>query len=273
MNGVIFMGKKLLEILGCAICCLALLCGCSSGHGTFSVDADSDFEKSPYVNQQALGQIEPTKKPSATKKPAAKKSASSKKSSSAKTPAINFAAGEKINLNTATAGQLVQLSGIGEVTAQKILNYRQAHGPFINVLQLLEVDGIGDKTFEGIKDFVYVENPQPMPEKTQKPEKTQTPQAEAAPEPEPEQEQLEPEAEPEPEPEAPSHKNADGLLNINQATKEELMEIDGIGEVLAQRILDFIAVNGPVSDLDELLKVNGIGEKKLEKIKEVAIAE
>ena len=272
MNGVNFMGKKFVEIVGCGICCLALLCGCASDQGTFSVDADSDFEKSPYVNEQALGQIEPTKKPASTKKSTTKKSTGSKKASGVKTPAINFAAGEKINLNTATADQLVQLAGIGEVTAQKILDYRQAHGPFINILQLKEVDGIGDKTFEGIKDFVYVENPQPMPEKTKKPEETQAPQAQVAQAP-PEEPESEPEAGQENQPVPQGHKNADGMLNINQATKEELMEIDGIGEVLAQRILDFIVQNGPITDLDELLEVSGIGEKKLEKIKEVAIAE
>jgi len=54
--------------------------------------------------------------------------------------------GSPLSLNTATAEQLDALPGVGPVTAQKILDWRSAHGPFTAIDELLEVDGIGEKT-------------------------------------------------------------------------------------------------------------------------------
>jgi competence protein ComEA len=51
-----------------------------------------------------------------------------------------------VNLNSATLDQLDGLPGVGPVTAQKILDWRTAHGAFTSIDELLEVDGIGDKT-------------------------------------------------------------------------------------------------------------------------------
>ena len=51
-----------------------------------------------------------------------------------------------MNLNTATLDQLDSLPGVGPVTAQKILDWRTAHGSFTAIDELLEVDGIGEKT-------------------------------------------------------------------------------------------------------------------------------
>jgi competence protein ComEA len=64
------------------------------------------------------------------------------------------AAGPLVDLNTATEEQLETLPGVGPVTAQKILAWRQAHGAFTNVDELLEVDGIGDKTLADLTPYV-----------------------------------------------------------------------------------------------------------------------
>ena len=48
-------------------------------------------------------------------------------------------------------------------------------------------------------------------------------------------------------------------VNINTASKKELDALPGIGEVLAQRIIDYRSANGPFSTVDELTKVKGIG--------------
>jgi competence protein ComEA len=58
--------------------------------------------------------------------------------------------GALVNLNSATLDQLDSLPGVGPVTAQKILDWRTAHGSFSSVDELLEVDGIGEKTLADI---------------------------------------------------------------------------------------------------------------------------
>ncbi len=63
--------------------------------------------------------------------------------------------GVPLDLNTATIEQLDTLPGVGEVTARRIVEYRQAH-PFNSVEDLRQVQGIGDRRFETLKDLVTV---------------------------------------------------------------------------------------------------------------------
>ncbi|WP_301287721.1 helix-hairpin-helix domain-containing protein [Bacillus sp. 3103sda1] len=62
----------------------------------------------------------------------------------------------KIQINTATKEQLEKISGIGPRKAESIMKYREQHGPFQKVEDLLEVDGIGEKSLEKIKDEIIV---------------------------------------------------------------------------------------------------------------------
>lgn len=55
-------------------------------------------------------------------------------------------------------------------------------------------------------------------------------------------------------------------VDVNTATVEQLIEIKGIGEVLAQRIIAYRQANGGFKSLDELDNVKGVGGKKLEKL-------
>ena len=62
-----------------------------------------------------------------------------------------------LNINTATAGQLETLDGIGQVLAQRIVDYRNANGPFASVDDLLEVNGIGPGILETIRPQITTE--------------------------------------------------------------------------------------------------------------------
>jgi len=66
------------------------------------------------------------------------------------------AASSRLDLNTATAAQLEELPGVGEVTAQRILEWRAEHGRFTSVDQLLDVSGIGDTRLADIRGRVTV---------------------------------------------------------------------------------------------------------------------
>jgi len=69
-------------------------------------------------------------------------------------PAAGSSPSAPLDLNTATAEQLDALPGIGPVTAQKILDYRQAHGPFRSVAELEAVPGIGPGRLAQLKGLV-----------------------------------------------------------------------------------------------------------------------
>ncbi len=63
---------------------------------------------------------------------------------------------ELININTASLEELMTLNGIGEVKAQAIIDYRETYGLFPNINSLMNVSGIGDKTFAKIADKITV---------------------------------------------------------------------------------------------------------------------
>ena len=63
----------------------------------------------------------------------------------------------KININTADLSELDSLPGFGQVTAQKIIEYRQEHTKFNSIEELMNIKGIGEKKFNNVKDYIYVQ--------------------------------------------------------------------------------------------------------------------
>lgn len=66
------------------------------------------------------------------------------------------AVGGKVDLNRATVAELDALPGVGPSTAQKIVDDREANGPFKKVEDLMRVSGIGQKKFDALKDLITV---------------------------------------------------------------------------------------------------------------------
>jgi len=63
----------------------------------------------------------------------------------------------KVNINQASLEELTQLKGIGPEYAERIVQYREEHGAFQKAEDIMNVSGIGPKTFEEIKDRITVE--------------------------------------------------------------------------------------------------------------------
>lgn len=142
-----------------------------------------------------------------------------------------------IDLSSATAEELEKLNGIGPATAENIIKYREENGGFSDPSELLNVKGIGEKKYAAIKDNVYVSAPK-IKQKESSSAETDT------------------------------EENTELLININTADKEELMTLDGIGEVIAERIIEYREEHGGFSSIEEIMNVKGIGEKRYENIKD-----
>jgi len=147
-----------------------------------------------------------------------------------------------IDINSASKELLEKIPGIGKVKAEAIVNYRNKFGGFETWDDLLKVPGIGKKTLEKIKKYL-------KPLKEDKVERDQPSDKSKA-------TSIEFKTE---------NPNSKELINVNTASKEELMKLPGIGRVKAQRIME----HRPFRNIRDLLKVPGIGEKTLEKIKDL----
>ena len=64
---------------------------------------------------------------------------------------------DKININTAVESELTTLHGIGVKLARRIIDMRERIGGFVSIEQLKDVEGIGEKLFNSIKDYITVE--------------------------------------------------------------------------------------------------------------------
>ena len=79
-------------------------------------------------------------------------STESSDSASSENASVSF----PININTATSAQLENLPGIGPVIAQRIVDYRNANGPFASTGQLINVSGIGETRLAAIWDYITI---------------------------------------------------------------------------------------------------------------------
>lgn len=174
------------------------------------------------------------------------------------------------DLNLATAEQLEAIDGIGSALAQRIVSYRNEHGRFNSIEELLNVKGIGKAKLAAIRNSLYVEFVAEYytsfsaldSSAATTSEFTQTVPAAL-------EESTVPKVIYLSDDEsfnAEQQKNT-FPIELNSATKEELTRIDGVGEALAQRIVDYAHEKGFYS-VEDLMNVSGIGEYKYNALKQ-----
>ncbi len=131
-----------------------------------------------------------------------------------------------LNLNTVTAEELCLLPEIGEKTAAAIVSYRTQIGGFFNKLQLLEINGIGEMTYQTIEKYLYVENEYPIPETISEILETQ--------------------------PYIPELTEP-AMINLNTASLEDLLKLPDCSETTAQEIL---ALRDAIHGFSNTLEIN-----------------
>jgi competence protein ComEA len=87
---------------------------------------------------------------------AAQQKAANRSSKPAASRSAAAAPSAPVNLNTATQAQIETLPGIGPKVAQRIIEYRQKNGPFKKIEDLMNVKGVGEKSFLKLKPYLTV---------------------------------------------------------------------------------------------------------------------
>lgn len=120
-----------------------------------SVSQDSETGESTEKSQESKNNTADTKESKKkTENRTIKRSTltSSPKKTTTTATSIKF----PLDINKATKDELMQIDGVGEVTAKKILSYRKKIKYYSNLLQLMDINGIGEATYEKLRDYLYV---------------------------------------------------------------------------------------------------------------------
>ncbi len=146
---------------------------------------------------------------------------------------------ERMDINAATAADIMKVHGIGKKMAARILEYRAQVGKFEHIRDLTQVKGVGEATYAKLVCAFYVveEGPQacvPYVGKGKKGGKKGL---------------------------APGQK-----VNLNTATASELMQLYGIGQKKAQTIIAYREKNGFFTSVQQLDDIKGFGKKTIERL-------
>jgi len=155
--------------------------------------------------------------------------------------------GETVDVDRAEAAEIERLPRVGPELARRIVEDREAHGPFGSLAGLARVAGIGPGTLKGLeRRAVFSGQPRPA---LPSPE----PPGGARPGPAP--------GSPRPPPACPAEP-----LSLNRASAAELACLPGIGPALAGRIVSYRTAHGPFSEVKMLEQVPGIGPGRLARL-------
>ncbi len=148
----------ILVISSCAIVLLTINSNDESSSTKLitSVYEDSETSDSIETTRRSKNKTTSTKASNKTSKDNETRRQSTSIKSSKKTTTTAVSVKFPIDINKATKSELIQIDGVGEVTANKILSYRKKLRFYSNLLQLKDIDGIGDATYDKLKNYLYV---------------------------------------------------------------------------------------------------------------------
>lgn len=223
-----------------------------------SENTEGDLEAVTQKHVNAASTSKSSKrKSSKSKRYKSNKKRRSSKSGSRKQEKSTIAANFPLDLNSATKDELMQIDGIGEATADKIIGKRTELGGFKNMDQLLDIDGIGEGTVQNLRQYAYIENEQPLNGQAVAGISQDSAGGEAN--------QNEEGTVPiiswhdhEENPVSEAETESDWMLDLNTAEFEDFMLIPGMTEEIADEILNVRDEIGRYSDVHELLMVDGM---------------
>ncbi|MBM76097.1 MAG: hypothetical protein CMK59_11905 [Proteobacteria bacterium] len=167
-----------------------------------------------------------------------------------------------ININTATASELEGFSGVGAATAAKIIDFRDANGPFQSCDDLIKISGIGQKKLEQIKPDCEVS----VPEVKKGKRKAKKSDSDAAKAEGISAESSQGKGKAVAVPKEAQKDSDSAKIDINKASAKELEQFSGVGPKTAEDIVDYREKVGGFESCDDLIKVKGIGDAKLSQI-------
>ena len=142
------------------IFCSGLLIKEFFGQRTFSTDKKYDYTEldSAFKNAQSIDELKASDAKLTEKKVASEQelldfSTNKLLKNSPSEPVLSE---KSIDINKAEAALLIKLPGIGEKTAEKIIELRNTKGKFTSIEQLLEIKGIGSKKLNKIKKYIFL---------------------------------------------------------------------------------------------------------------------
>lgn len=151
----------------------------------------------------------------------------------AETPAAEF----PLDINTASFEELIQIPGIGEVTASNIIAYREMCGGFRSYSQLLEVSGIGEGRYERMSGYVYI-SADMLAAETQAAEENAPTEAAAV-----------------------ANEWMPAILDVNEADADDFESLPGVDRELAENIVETRRKMGGFSNILELLYADGMTDE------------
>lgn len=134
--------------------------------------------------------------------------------------------GERLDVNTAPASELVRLPRVGPALARRIVAHREAHGPFRTLGDLDRVPGVGPALLGQVSPHLLL---------------TEGPPSETG----------------------SAARRGDEPVNLNTASEAELLRLPGIGPTKARAIVAYRQSRGSFASVEELVRVPGIGPATL----------